>query len=97
MVAKVNERTSFNISLSYLIQIIAVISIAVFGYANMSERIEKNARELKNIRGNQNNYIFPDIRQLEGKVIKLEKEVIILQTEIEFYKKELKEIQKPVK
>ena len=97
MVAKVNERTSFNISLSYLIQIIAVISIAVFGYANMSERIEKNDRELKNIRGNQNNYIFPDIRQLEGKVIKLEKEVIILQTEIEFYKKELKEIQKPVK
>ena len=97
MVAKVNERTSFNISLSYLIQIIAVISIAVFGYANMSERIEKNAREMRNVRGNQNNYIFPDIRQLEGKVIKLEKEVIILQTEIEFYKKELKEIQKPVK
>jgi len=96
MVAKVNERTSFNISLSYLIQIIAVISIAVFGYANMSERIEKNAREMRNVRGNQNNYIFPDIRQLETKVIKLEKEVIILQTEIEFYKKELKEIQKPV-
>jgi len=97
MVAKVNERTSFNISLSYLIQIVAVISIAVFGYANMSERIEKNAREMRNVRGNQNNYIFPDIRQLETKVIKLEKEVIILQTEIEFYKKELKEIQKPVK
>ena len=96
MVAKVNERTSFNISLSYLIQIIAVLSIAVFGYANMSERIEKNDRELKNIRGNQNNYIFPDIRQLESKVIKLEKEVIILQTEIEFYKKELKELKKPL-
>jgi len=63
----------------------------------MSERIEKNAREMRNVRGNQNNYIFPDIRQLETKVIKLEKEVIILQTEIEFYKKELKEIQKPVK
>ena len=90
MVAKVNEKTNLNISLSYLLQIAAIISVAVYGYANISERIDNNARETKNIRGNQNNYIFPDIRELESKVVKLEKEVIILQTEIEFYKKELK-------
>jgi len=90
MVAKVNEKTNLNISLSYLLQIAAIISVAVYGYANISERIDNNARETKNIRGNQNNYIFPDIRELEAKVVKLEKEVIILQTEIEFYKKELK-------
>jgi len=90
MVAKVNEKTNLNISLSYLLQIAAIISVAVYGYANISERIDNNARETKNIRGNQNNYIFPDIRELEAKVVKLEKEVLILQTEIEFYKKELK-------
>jgi len=90
MVAKVNEKTNLNISLSYLLQIAAIISVAVYGYANISERIDNNARETKNIRGNQNNYIFPDIRELESKVVKLEKEVLILQTEIEFYKKELK-------
>jgi len=90
MVAKVNEKTNLNISLSYLLQIAAIISVAVYGYANISERIDNNARETKNIKGNQNNYIFPDIRELEAKVVKLEKEVIILQTEIEFYKKELK-------
>ena len=90
MVAKVNEKTNLNISLSYLLQIAAIISVAVYGYANISERIDNNARETKNIRGNQNNYIFPDIRELEAKVVKLEKEVIILQTEVEFYKKELK-------
>ena len=89
MVAKVDDKTSLNISLSYLVQIIATISIAVYGYANISERIEKNAREARNIRGNQNNYIFPDIRMLEEKVIILEKEVLVLQKEIEFRKKEI--------
>jgi uncharacterized small protein (DUF1192 family) len=89
MVAKVDDKTSLNISISYLAQIAVVISIAVYGYANISERIDLNNREVKNIRGNQNNYIFPDIRELEEKVVKLEKEVLILQTEVEFYKKEL--------
>ena len=88
MVAKVDDKTSLNISLSYLIQIAVVISIAVYGYANISERIEKNAREARNIRGNQNNYIFPDIRELEQKVITLEKQVLILETEAEIYRKQ---------
>ena len=87
--AKVNDKTSFNISISYLIQIIIAIAAFVYGYASISEHIDNNSREIKNIRGNQNNYIFPDIRMLEEKVIILEKEVLVLQKEIEFRKKEI--------
>ena len=61
----------------------------VYGYASISEHIEKNDTEIKNLRANQNTYIFPDIRTLEQKTIVLEKEVLVLQKEIEFYKKEL--------
>jgi len=87
--AKVNDKTSFNISISYLVQIIIAIAAFVYGYASISEHIDNNSREIKNIRGNQNNYIFPDIRMLEEKVIILEKEVLVLQKEIEFRKKEI--------
>jgi hypothetical protein len=84
-----NQDTSLKISLSYLAQIIVVISIAVYGYADISERIEKNAREARNIRGNQNNYIFPDIRELEAKTTELERQVFVLETEINLYKQEI--------
>lgn len=84
-----NQDTSLKISLSYLAQIIVVISIAVYGYANISERIEKNAREARNIRGNQNNYIFPDIRELEAKTVELERQVFVLETELKLYEKEI--------
>jgi hypothetical protein len=84
-----NQDTSLKISLSYLAQIIVVISVAVYGYANISERIEKNAREARNIRGNQNNYIFPDIRELEAKTVELERQVFVLETEINLYKAEI--------
>ena len=87
--AKVNDRTTFNISISYLIQIILAISAFVYGYASISEHIERNDTEIKNLRANQNTYIFPDIRTLEQKTIVLEKDVLVLQKEIEFYKKEL--------
>lgn len=86
---KVDDKSSLNISLSYLIQIIIVISIAVWGYANMTEKIDKNAQETRNLRGNQNNYIFPDIRTLEQQVIKLEKDMLIVKTELEYCKVEL--------
>jgi hypothetical protein len=88
---KVDDKSSLNISLAYLAQIIVAISVAVWGYANITEKIDKNAQETRNLRGNQNNYIFPDIRTLEQQVVALEKEVLILKTEIEFYKKELEE------
>ena len=86
---KVNDKSFLNISLAYLAQIIALISVVVWGYANINERIDYNLQETKKIRGNQNNYLFPDIRTLEQQVIQLEKEVLILKTEIEFYKKEI--------
>ncbi len=88
---KVDDKSSLNISLAYLAQIIVAISVAVWGYANITEKIDKNAQETRNLRGNQNNYIFPDIRTLEQQVVALEKEVLILKTEIEFYKKEIEE------
>ena len=90
--AKVNDRTTFNISISYLIQIILAISAFVYGYASISEHIERNDTEIKNLRANQNTYIFPDIRLLEQKTIVLEKEVLVLQKEIEFHKKEIQAI-----
>jgi len=39
MVAKVDDKTSLNISLSYLIQIAVAISVAVYGYATLTEQI----------------------------------------------------------
>lgn len=88
-IAKVDDKSSLSISLPYLAQIVVAISIAVWGYANITEKIDSNAQETRNLRGNQNNYIFPDIRTLEQQVVELEKEVLILKTEIEFYKKEI--------
>lgn len=88
--AKVDDKSTLNISLSYLLQIIGAIALAVWGYANISEKIDFNDREIQNLRANQNKYIFPDIRVLEEQVIELEKEVIILKTELEAYKKQEK-------
>ena len=88
--AKVDDKSTLNISLSYLLQIIGAIALAVWGYANISEKIDFNDREIQNLRANQNKYIFPDIRVLEEQVIELDKEVIILKTELEAYKKQEK-------
>ncbi len=88
VLAKVDDKSSLNISLSYLLQIIGVIAVAVWGYAYTTEKIDFNEREIQNLRANQNKYIFPDIRTLEEQVIQLEKDVIILRTELEAYKKQ---------
>ena len=88
--AKVDDKSTLNISLSYLLQIIGAIALAVWGYANISEKIDYNDREIQNLRANQNKYIFPDIRVLEEQVIELEKEVLILQTELDLHKKEVR-------
>ena len=61
---KVDDKSSLNISLSYLVQIIVVISIAVWGYANITEKIDKNAQETRNLRANQNNYVSQSRSQL---------------------------------
>jgi len=88
--AKVDDKSTLNISLSYLLQIIGAIALAVWGYANISEKIDFNDRGIQNLRANQNKYIFPDIRVLEEQVIELEKEVLILQTELDLHKKEVR-------
>jgi hypothetical protein len=86
--AKVDDKSTLNISLSYLLQIISVIALAVWGYAITKEAIDLNDREIQNLRANQNKYIFPDIRVLEEQVVELEKQVLILQTELDLHKKQ---------
>ena len=91
---KVDEKSSLNISLTYLLQIIVISSAAAWAYFSVNEKIDNNAQETRNLRGNQNNYIFPDIRTLEQQVIVLEKDVLVLKAEIEFYKKQLEEYER---
>jgi hypothetical protein len=83
---KLNDRSELTISVVWLLQIITIGAVATWGYANTSERIDMNAQETRSIRGNQNNYIFPDIRKLEEEVIGLQKEVLILQADLKYYK-----------
>jgi hypothetical protein len=83
---KLNDRSELTISVVWLLQIITIVAVATWGYANTSERIDMNAQETRSIRGNQNNYIFPDIRKLEEEVIGLQKEVLILQADLKYYK-----------
>ena len=83
---KLNDRSELTISVVWLLQIISIVAFATWGYASISERIDMNAQETRSLRGNQNNYIFPDIRKLENEVIDLQKEVLILQTDLKYYK-----------
>jgi len=83
---KLNDRSEITISIVWLLQIISIVAIATWGYASISERIDVNAQETRSLRGNQNNYVFPDIRKLEEEVIALQKEVLILQTDLKYSK-----------
>jgi len=83
---KLNDRSEITISIVWLLQIISIVAFATWGYASISERIDVNVQETKSLRGNQNNYVFPDIRKLENEVIALQKEVLILQTDLKYYK-----------
>jgi hypothetical protein len=85
---KLNDRSELTISVVWLLQIISIVAFATWGYASISERIDMNAQETRSIRGNQNNYIFPDIRKLEEEVIALQKEVLILQTDLKYHKED---------
>ena len=84
----IDDSTGMTINLRWLIQIIVVVALATFGYASIKERIDSNEGELHSLRHNQNNYVFPDIRVLEEKVVKLEKKVLILENEIKYLKKD---------
>ena len=83
---KLNDRSELTISIVWLLQIISIVAVATWGYASISERIDINAQEAKSLRGNQNNYVFPDIRKLEEEVVELQKEVLIMQTDLKYYK-----------
>jgi hypothetical protein len=83
---KLNDRSEITISIVWLLQIISIVAVATWGYASISERIDVNAQETRSLRSNQNNYVFPDIRKLEEEVIALQKEVLILQTDLKYYK-----------
>ena len=85
---KLNDRSELTISVVWLLQIISIVAFATWGYASISERIDMNAQETRSLRGNQNNYIFPDIRKLEEEVIALQKEVLILQTDLKYHKED---------
>ena len=85
---KLNDRSEITISIVWLLQIISIVVVATWGYANISERIDVNAQETRSLRNNQNNYVFPDIRKLEEEVIALQKEVLILQTDLTYYKED---------
>jgi len=83
---KLNDRSEITISIVWLLQIISIVAVATWGYASISERIDVNAQETRSLRNNQNNYVFPDIRKLEEEVIALQKEVLILQTDLKYSK-----------
>jgi len=83
---QLNDKSEITISVVWLLQIVSIVAFATWGYANISERIDVNSQETRNLRGNQNNYIFPDIRKLEEELIELQKEVLILQTDLKYYK-----------
>ena len=76
--AKINDDSSLSINIKWLIQIIILVGTAVYLYLGLENRVKENESEIKSIRYNQNNYIFPDIRVLENQVIdfKLERERI---------------------
>ena len=85
---KLNDKSEITISIVWLLQIISIVAVATWGYASISERIDVNAQETRSLRGNQNNYVFPDIRKLEEEVIALQKAVLILQTDQKYYKED---------
>jgi len=75
---KVNDDSALSINIKWLVQIIILVGSAVYLYLGLENRVKENESEIKSIRYNQNTYIFPDIRVLEGEVIefKLERERI---------------------
>ena len=83
---KLDDNSGMTINIKWLIQIIVVIALATWGYASITERITGNEDKGRALKGNQNNYIFPDIRAMEEKVIKLEKDVLMIKAELKYHK-----------
>ena len=71
---KVDDDSSVAINIKWLVQIIILVGTAVYLYLGLDNRVTANEDEIRGIRYNQNNYIFPDIRVLESEVIEFKME-----------------------
>jgi hypothetical protein len=73
---KLNDDAGISINIKWLIQIVILVGSAVLLYTHLEGRITDTENEIQGLRYNQNNYVFPDIRVLEGEIleVKLERE-----------------------
>ena len=71
-----NDNSGISINIKWLIQIVILVGSAVLLYTHLEGRIADTENEIKALRFNQNSYVFPDIRVLEGEIleVKLERE-----------------------
>ena len=73
---KLNDQAGISINIKWLIQIVVLVGSAVLLFTHIEGRVTDNENEIKAIRFNQNSYVFPDIRTIEGEILdfKLERE-----------------------
>ena len=73
---KLNDDAGISINIKWLIQIVILVGSAVLLYTHLEGRITDTENEIRGLRYNQNNYVFPYIRVLEGEILeyKLERE-----------------------
>ena len=72
---KLNDDSGISINVKWLVQIVILVGSAVLLYTHLEGRIADAEREVQGLRFNQNTYVFPDIRIIEGEMLdfKLEK------------------------
>ena len=68
-VPKLTDESALSINIKWLIQIVALVGTAVYMYLGLENRIKEVEQEARALRYNQNTYVFPDIRILEGEVL----------------------------
>lgn len=68
-VPKLTDDSALSINIKWLIQIVALVGTAVYMYLGLENRIKEVEDEARSLRYNQNTYVFPDIRVLEGEVL----------------------------
>ena len=73
---KLNDDAGISINIKWLIQIVILVGSAVLLYTHLEGRITDTENEIQGLRYNQNNYVFHEIRVLEGEIldVKLERE-----------------------
>ena len=68
---KLNDDAGISINIKWLIQIVILVGSAVLLYTHLEGRITDTENEIQGLRYNQNNYVFPDIRVLEGEILEV--------------------------